>query len=197
VKSSAENFALWLDVSGDKLNEDNLLWLTQQSDMRIFDKAAQVSTSLTTYRQNLFYLLAAAFVLVFLVLLVRYGIKQGVMGLLPIALSSMISLSLSQNFLGQLNIFNLLALLLVLALAIDYVIFYQEHGLTPRTCLAIMLSAISSALVFGMLAFSSTPAVRSFGLTVMFGIIAIFILAPLSSRHRQSDVKAATPHLTN
>jgi predicted exporter len=197
MKPIGDNFTLWLDVSGDKLNQDNLLWLAQQNDIRIFDKAAQVSTSLTTYRQNLFYLLAAAFVLVFLVLLVRYGIKQGVMGLLPIALSSIISLSLSQYILGQLNIFNLLALLLILALAIDYVIFYQEHGLVPRTCLAIMLSAISSALVFGMLAFSSTPAVQSFGLTVMFGIIAIFILAPLSSRHRHSDVNTETPHLNN
>jgi predicted exporter len=199
MELSADNFTLWLDVSGDKLNSDNLLWLTQQNDMRIFDKAAQVSNSLTTYRQNLFYLLAAAFVLVFIVLLVRYGLKQGVMGLFPIALSSIISLSLSQCFLGQLNIFNLLALLLILALAIDYVIFYQEHGLAPRTCLAIMLSAISSALVFGMLAFSSTPAVQSFGLTVMFGIIAIFILAPLSSRHQDDVVKTETEtsHLKN
>jgi len=197
VKSSADNFTLWLDVSGDKLNAENLLWLTQQSDMRIFDKAAQVSTSLTTYRENLFYLLATAFVLVFLVLLVKYGVKQGVIGVLPITLSAIISLSLSQYFLGQLNIFNLLALLLILALAIDYVIFYQEHGLAPRTCLAIMLSAISSALVFGMLAFSSTPAVQSFGLTVMFGIIAIFILAPLSSRYRHSDVKTEIPHSKN
>jgi predicted exporter len=197
VKSSADNFTLWLDVSGNKLNADNLLWLIQQSDMRIFDKAGQVSSSLTTYRQNLFYLLATAFVLVFLVLLVKYGVKQGVMGLLPIGLSAIISLSLSQYFLGQLNIFNLLALLLILALAIDYVIFYQEHGLAPRTCLAIMLSAISSALVFGMLAFSSTPAVQSFGLTVMFGIIAIFILAPLSSRRHHSDVKTVIPHSNN
>jgi len=197
MKSRTDGYTLWLDVSGDRLNADNLLWLTQQNDMRIFDKATQVSTSLTSYRQNLLYLLAAAFVLVFLVLLIRYGVKQGVVGLLPIALSSMISLSLSQHFLGQLNIFNLLALLLILALAIDYVIFYQEHGLAPRTCLAIMLSAISSALVFGMLAFSSTPAVQSFGLTVMFGIIAIFILAPLSSRHRHSEDKTATPRLHN
>lgn len=187
VVANVDNFTLWIDVSGEKLDEKNRLWLAQQSDMRIFDKPAQVSKSLTTYRENLFYLLAIAFVLVFLVLLLRYGIKQGIMGLMPIALSSMISLSLSQYFLGQLNIFNLLALLLILALAIDYVIFYQEHGLAPRTCLAIMLSAISSALVFGMLAFSSTPAVQSFGLTVMFGIIAIFILAPLSSKYRHID----------
>jgi len=197
IKAKPDAVTLWLEVSGDKLNADNLLWLAQQHDMRIFDKAAQVSTSLTSYRQNLFYLLAVAFVLVFVVLLIRYGVKQGVMGLLPIILSSLVSLLLSQYFLNQLNIFNLLALLLILALAIDYVIFYQEHGLAPRTCLAIMLSAISSALVFGMLAFSSTPAVQSFGLTVMFGIIAIFILAPLSSRQRQSVVKTKTPHFNN
>jgi len=187
--SNTEQFSLWLDVGSAPLSEDNLLWLTQQSDMRLFDKAGQVSRSLTTYRQNLFYLLVGAFFLVSLVLLVKYGVKQGIAGLLPIGLSAMLSLLFSQYFLGQLNIFNLLALLLILALAIDYVIFYQEHGLAPRTCLAILLSAISSALVFGMLAFSSTPAVQSFGLTVMFGIIAIFILAPLSSRQINADIK--------
>lgn len=183
-----QKFALWLDISAEPINQENMLWLQQQSDLSIFDKAGQISAALTTYRENLFYLLTAAFALVALVLMVKYGAKQGVMGLLPIALSVVISLLFSQYFLEQLNIFNLLALLLILALAIDYVIFYQEHGLATRTCLAILLSAISSALVFGMLALSSTPAVQSFGVTVMFGIIAIYILAPLSVRCSQTGM---------
>ena len=87
------------------------------------------------------------------------------------------------------NFFNLLALRWLLGLEIDYVIFSQANWLAPRTCFAIMLSAISSSLVFGMRAFSSTPAVQSFGLTVMVGIIAIFILAPLSSKYRHIDDK--------
>jgi len=72
--------------------------------------------------------------------------------------------------------------LLIIALAIDYVIFYQEHGLQAKTFLAISLSALSSAAVFGILAFSATPAVSSFGLTVLIGIVSIFMLAPISAR---------------
>ena len=75
------------------------------------------------------------------------------------------------------------AVLLIIALAIDYVIFYQEHGLQVKTFLAITLSALSSAAVFGILVFSATPAVSSFGLTVMIGIVSIFILAPIATKN--------------
>jgi predicted exporter len=111
---------------------------------------------------------------------------QGLLGLLSIVVSAGEALLFTQLSLGHLNIFNLLAVLLILALAIDYVIFYQEHGLQRNTVLAITLSAISSALVFGVLALSVTPAVESFGLTVMFGILLVFLLAPLSAKQVES-----------
>ena len=69
--------------------------------------------------------------------------------------------------------------MLILALAIDYLIFYRERGLIQSNVVAISLSAVSSILVFGMLSFSKTPAVFSFGITVMFGITFIYLLAPM------------------
>jgi predicted exporter len=88
---------------------------------------------------------------------------------------------------GPLNLFNVLAMMLILALAIDYLIFYQYRGTNPSNVLAISLSALSSLFVFGVLIFSNTPAVYSFGLTVMLGIVSIFILAPLSVVNKEEQ----------
>jgi predicted exporter len=177
-----DRYALWVETSGVPLNAQMREWIQQQRDISIDDKPTEVSTALTQYRQALLMLFAGAVLVVAVVLCIRFGLYNGLLGLLPIILSAGSALLLTQWILGHLNIFNLLAVLLILALAIDYVIFYLEHGLRQHTVLAITLSAISSALVFGVLALSATPAVQSFGLTVMFGILFVFLLAPLSAK---------------
>ncbi len=187
IAKSENEYVAWLEVLAinegvSPLNTQNILWLSQQTNVDLYDRAADISLTLKSYRQAVMYLLFIAFALVLLVLIVRYGFASGVLGALPIFFSAFIALSLSQYLIGSLNIFNLLAVLLVLALGIDYVIFYLEKGLEKVTLLAILLSATSSALVFGILAFSITPAVHSFGLTVMIGITFIFLLAPLSCK---------------
>ncbi|GIC76891.1 MMPL family transporter [Moritella sp. F3] len=180
--TSNRKYALWVETSGVALNSDLQHWIAAQVDMSIDNKPAEVTAALSHYRQALFLLFAGAILVVTIVLCLRFGLAQGLLGLLSIVLSAGGALLLTQLSLGHLNIFNLLAVLLILALAIDYVIFYQEHGLQRNTVLAITLSAISSALVFGVLALSVTPAVESFGLTVMFGILLVFLLAPLSAK---------------
>ncbi|MFT7680940.1 MAG: putative exporter [Moritella dasanensis] len=177
-----DKYALWVETSGVALNSELQQWIATQADMSIDNKPAEVTAALSHYRQALFLLFAGAILVVTIVLCLRFGLTQGLLGLLSIVLSAGGALLLTQLSLGHLNIFNLLAVLLILALAIDYVIFYQEHGLQRNTVLAITLSAISSALVFGVLALSVTPAVESFGLTVMFGILLVFLLAPLSAK---------------
>ncbi|EDM68721.1 putative membrane protein, Predicted exporter [Moritella sp. PE36] len=182
ISDDNEKYALWVETSGVALNTDLQQWIAAQPDMSIDNKPAEVSAALSHYRQALLLLFAGAILVVTMVLCLRFGLMQGLLGLLSIVVSAGGALLLTQLTLGHLNIFNLLAVLLILALAIDYVIFYQEHGLQRNTVLAITLSAISSALVFGVLALSVTPAVESFGLTVMFGILLVFLLAPLSAK---------------
>ena len=45
--------------------------------------------------------------------------------------------------------------------------------------LAVVLGAAGTWLSFGLLALSSTPALRSFGLTLLFGILLVWFAAPL------------------
>ena len=101
----------------------------------------------------------------------------------------LISLLLQQ----QLNIFNLVAALLVLALALDYGIFFTARLQHQEVVQAVLLSATTSSLAFGLLSFSSTPAIASFGLTVFLGVALSCALAPLLSVMvvRESEKRAA------
>lgn len=176
-------YASWLEFAQVPLSADNLAWLAENPHVSLYDTASDVSYALGQYRQGIFWLLVSAFIVVVVILFARYGLKSGALSAIATIGSALLALMLSQLFSSHLNIFNLLAVLLIIALAIDYVIFYQEHGLQVQTFLAISLSALSSAAVFGILVFSATPAVSSFGLTVMIGILSIFILAPISAKN--------------
>ena len=55
--------------------------------------------------------------------------------------------------------------------------------------LAVVLGACSTWLSFGLLALSSTPALRSFGLTLMFGILIVWLATPLYRSLRVSPTR--------
>ena len=50
----------------------------------------------------------------------------------------------------------------------------------PTAVLSVSLSAMTTLLAFGMLAFSATPFIRSIGLTLLFAISLSWLFAMLS-----------------
>ena len=83
---------------------------------------------------------------------------------------------------GDLTLFNLAAGLVILALGLDYSIFYAEHGFSVLITITTLLSALSSIFVFAVLSFSSTPAIASFGQTVFLGIVITFLFSPIMTK---------------
>src|SRR5690606_4207642 len=78
-----------------------------------------------------------------------------------------------------LNIFNSLALLIILGIGIDYSIFLVESkGNHVSTMTGALYSAITTILSFGLLGLSSTPALKSLGTSAFFGIATALLLAP-------------------
>ena len=77
------------------------------------------------------------------------------------------------------TIINLLALLLIVGVSLDYAIFraFTRSEDQPATSLAISLSAITSVLAFGMLGFSSTPLIAAFGQTIAIGLVFAYLLS--------------------
>jgi len=66
----------------------------------------------------------------------------------------------------------------VLGIGIDYAIFLREGRSSPLSSLiAVLVSAATALLSFGLLAFSGTPFIHSFGLTLAIGIFSALVVA--------------------
>ncbi len=144
------------------------------------DKVTDISDLFGRYRERTGWLIAFGYGLILLQLIRRYGWRRGAAVMLPTALAALLTIAGLGWFGEQLNLFHLLALLLVLGIGVDYALFLVEAGdHTAATMLTILLSALSTELSFGLLALSDTAAVRAFGLTVFIGVAGSMLLAPL------------------
>ncbi|MCF6765869.1 MMPL family transporter [Thiotrichales bacterium 19S3-7] len=146
----------------------------------VVNQAKDISNVFKTYRERLSFLLGCVLLLLFLLLFARYGIKKAVSYFLVPLASASLGLAVLGLFGVPLTLFNILAMTLVLGIAVDYVLFFAETQASYQsTMLAVMLSAITTVLSFGLLAFSSTPVVHYFGLSVFVGITCAFLLSPV------------------
>jgi len=85
----------------------------------------------------------------------------------------------------QLNLFHLVALLLVMGIGSDYGLFFTRRPLPDgvldaRDLRAVALCAASTLAVFALLASSGIPVLRAIGGTVAVGVAAAFVFAWLS-----------------
>lgn len=153
----------------------------QIEGVRFVDRPAEVSSVLGRYREVIFWLLAFANVIAFVATSVRYGWRDAIRVVAPISGACIATLGVFGWSSVEINLFNALALLLVLALGIDYGIFLR-HGQTSRVTaiLSVTLSACTTLIGFGMLAFSVTPFIRSIGITLLLGIFCSWAFALLS-----------------
>ncbi|WP_334179899.1 MMPL family transporter [Pseudoxanthomonas sp.] len=146
--------------------------------VRWVDRTADISRLLTHYRRMMTGLLLAGVVVVFGVLAFRYRGETWRV-ITPTLLAGVLTVALL-GWLGQpLQLFNVLALMLLLGMGIDYGIFLLEHRGDASAWLAVCVGAASTWLSFGLLALSATPALRAFGLTLLFGIGLVWLLSPL------------------
>jgi len=145
--------------------------------VRWVDRTSEISELLAHYRSMMGQLLLAGLLAVGVALWWRYR-SASWRALLPTVLAMAISLA-ALGWLGEpFQLFTVLALLLLLGMGVDYGIFLIEHQGDGASWLAISLGAGSTLLAFGLLALSATPALHTFGLTMMFGEILVWLLSP-------------------
>lgn len=80
------------------------------------------------------------------------------------------------TLIGQINIMHMFALIILLAISIDYGIYLHNTKTTEQTKTAIKYALLSTICGFGVLIFSSTVALYSIGLVISVGVGAIFLL---------------------
>ncbi|WP_036245918.1 MMPL family transporter [Massilia sp. BSC265] len=143
------------------------------------DKVGGISALLGRYRADMGWVVLGAYAVVFTVLLPRYRGRTWRV-LAPTAAATVLTLALL-GFAGQsLQLFHVLALMLLLGVGVDYGIFLQEESEHDADApwLAVGLSAASTILSFGLLALSGTPALQAFGLTMLAGTALVWLVAP-------------------
>lgn len=143
------------------------------------DKVADISAVLREYRHYMSWALVLAYGAIFLLLSWRYrGTAWRIM--LPPLSATLLTLALF-GLTGQpLQLFHVLACMLLLGLGVDYGIFLQEPSQYARSYawLTVGLSAVSALLSFGLLALSNSPPLHAFGLTMLIGMTLIWLLSP-------------------
>ncbi|WP_338765272.1 MMPL family transporter [Massilia sp. METH4] len=147
------------------------------------DKVEEISSVLGRYRVNMGFVVLGAYGVVFVLLLPRYRGRAWRV-LAPTALASVATLAIL-GYAGQdLQLFHVLALMLLLGVGVDYGIFMQEgaeksdEGKDTTPWLAVGLSAANTLLAFGLLGLSNTPALRAFGLTMLLGTLLVWLAVP-------------------
>jgi predicted exporter len=145
--------------------------------VRWVDRTLEISELLASYRRMMTLMLLAGYVLVAAALAWRFQ-REAWRALLPTVLAALASQALL-GWLGEpLQLFTVLAHFLLLGVGVDYGIFLIEYRDDPASWLAVALGAAGTVLSFGLLALSSTPALHTFGLTMLFGVSFAWLLSP-------------------
>lgn len=182
-----ESAGLWVSfthIQARKDFEPNAIELAVGMDW--YKPIESAEAALGDLRHQLYLWITVALVAAFGILYWKRGGLIAATGVVYLFFIMVAALKLSQLLGYPLNIFHLVAIVLVLSLAIDYLVFFSSPLAAGYVQIAVALSALTSLLAFGMLAFSATPAIASFGHTVLFGILIAALLAPLFSRLRKS-----------
>lgn len=147
------------------------------------DPAGEVTNVLTEYRWRALILLVVSALLMMPVLMWHYGWRGSLMTLLPPAVAVVLAPPIAALAGVTFTFFSALALILILSIGFDYAVFCREATplRRPATMIGVWLAMMATLLSFGLLGFSRTYAVHSFGVTLLAGKILAFIFAPLAS----------------
>jgi predicted exporter len=107
--------------------------------------------------------------------------------LAPVAAAALLDVALLALLGRQLSLFNLVALLLVVGVGLNYALFFERPQADPaegaRTRLAIAVCAATTLAVFGCLMLSQAPVLRAIGETVFVGcLLAAALSAAFAGR---------------
>ncbi len=151
----------------------------------LFDQREFVNEIYREFRNTTLQQILVGTVLVGFVLLLRYRAwRPATAAILP-ALMVVITLLGGFAWFGvQTNLLHVISLMMVMGMGVDYGVFLVDSAgdtaAFDATMLSLLLSCLTTVLVFGTLAISEHPALRAIGTTTGVGVLLAFLYAPLS-----------------
>lgn len=158
--------------------------------VRLVEPAAELSALFGVYRQRALALIAFSACLMFIAFAFRYGAIGAAWVMLPSVAAVVLTPAVLALMGAEFNFFHTMALVLILAVGVDYGVFCAESPKAHRATamFSIGLAMLTTLFSFGLLSLSHAPAIESFGSSMAIGLTLAFVLAPLASRCRTSVV---------
>lgn len=146
----------------------------QLPGVTLIDLKGDVEVLVAEYRRRAMNASLIGTAAIFLVLLVQLRRARAVLSMVATIVATIVITSGILLLLrGQLTVFNLVSLLLVVGVASNYTLFFSTLSPEPderqRASVSVLLAAASTFIGFSTLAFSSTPVLAMIGLTVSIG----------------------------
>jgi len=170
---------IWLS---DHQPEALQLALNKIENAQYFSQRDMLNNMTQDYTARAQKLLILGLSLIVLVLLFRYkSVLKTLQTLLPAVLAAFLILMLWSYTGEAISFLHLVGFLLVIAICVDYGIFYQENrgGDINLTYQAMAASMLTSALAFGSLITAESTSLRILAGVVAIGVILGFTLCPI------------------
>ena len=154
----------------------------RHADLDVLDLKQVAGSLASAWRGHLLRAMAAAaLLLALLVTLSLRSLRRSARVLWPVALGSLLVVGILHAAGQTFTLFHLVAMVLAAGLGLDYALFFERAARQPaeyrRTLHSLVLCALSTLLVFGLLALSGIPVLHALGSTVALGVAAHFTLS--------------------
>jgi predicted exporter len=161
-----------------------------QADVTFLDMKDASQELVKAQRTYILQCLSVAAVALLVVILVALrSVRRALRVLAPMLLTTLLIVSVLRASGVQLSLFHLISLLLAAGLGLDYALFFEHSSARDRdqerTLHGLLICALSTLLVFALLACSRAPVLQAIGVTVSIGVVSNFLLALALSRHRR------------
>lgn len=157
------------------LDNDTSFIITSENVDNAIDPALEISKELKKIRIQCLKLFPIVFVILYLFLSFNYGLKQAFRIIISPLLGILFSISIISLFNIPINLFNVLALFLILGFSLDYSIFRTQNCEKSKD--AVFISFLSTAFSFLMLSFVRFKLISSLGITLFIGITISYLLS--------------------
>lgn len=144
-----------------KLADPNISWV---------DKPQEISDVFARYRSLFSYVIALGYLLTFVAIYLKYG-RSAWRAVLPPILATCITLGILTIAGEAITLMTVIAFALLLGVGTDYGIFLLQYPSDKRVLLSISIAALMTLISFGSLTLSSVPAIHSFGIALLFGVL--------------------------
>jgi predicted exporter len=154
------------------LSDDGVSWI---------NKTQEISELFGKYRTLFTLVIVAGYLLTFLIVFIKYR-GDAWRAIVPPIFATLMTLGILSLLGESLSLLSVVAFALLLGVGTDYGIFLLQYPGDRRVLLSISVAALMTLISFGSLAFSSIPALHSFGIALLFGISLSWLLTLFFAR---------------